>query len=318
MRKAFIMTLFVGLPTLCEAQDTCKDIVDDQARLQCYDEREASKQNATVAAQDTVLESRQRQEKSMFENNFGIMQHRRSYLLPFSYVDAISKEQFAGNIDPNSDEELDNLEIKFQYSFKVPIGHQFLLGDDQLYFGFTQLSLWQAYNRDLSSPFRENNYQPELLWEIPLSHPLFNGRLSHVVLGLNHHSNGLGGSLSRSWNRITFDTTWADPDWAINLKLWKRIEEAPEDDDNPDIEDYLGYGQLQLGYSWGTTRFTGIIYNNFEREDNHTSVDVSFSMPISRNLRGFVQYFNGYGETLINYDRRTRRVGIGVVLSDWF
>ena len=314
-RLILIATLL--LPCHLAAQTPeCQDIEDDAERLACYDG--VNQAEAKVAAEDTVLEPRQRQEQSLFENSFGILPHERSYLLPLTYVDKIDQELFAGLNDPAADEELDNLEVKFQYSFKVPIGQRFLLGRDQLYFGFTQLSLWQAYNSDLSSPFRENNYQPEILWEVPLSEPLFNGRLSHINWSLIHHSNGLGGDLSRSWNRIAFATTWADSDWAINLKLWKRIEEDAEDDDNPDIEDFMGYGQLQLGYRWGEKRFTGIIYNNFESDDNHTSVDISFSMPISRKLRGFIQYFNGYGETLINYNRRTRRIGIGVVLSDWF
>ena len=310
-----VIALFFHTPLI--AQVECREIADPGKRLACYDENN-DVDEPPLPAQDTVLEPRQRQEQSLFENGFGIAPHYRSYLLPFTYVEAIDEELFSGIADPDRDEELDKIEVKFQYSFKVPIGRRFVLGDDQLYFGFTQLSLWQAYNSDLSSPFRENNYQPELLWEIPLAEPLFDGRLSHIVLGLNHHSNGLGRSLSRSWNRITFDTTWADDNWAINLKLWKRIEEAAADDDNPDIEDFLGYGHIQVGYSWGTTRFTGIFYNNLDRHDNHTSVDISFSMPISSKLRGFVQYFNGYGETLINYDRRTHRLGLGIVLSDWF
>lgn len=337
MRQAgFLILLFASASVL--GQPTCSDIVNDDQRLLCYDQQQNGRSSTqtqapneeeqqfqhesdgqdTVTAEGTVLEGRQRQEQSLYENSFGIMSHHRTYILPFSWVFNVEDEPL-GNIDnTNSSEDLDSTEIKFQFSFKVPIGRRFLLGDDLLYFGFTQVSLWQAYNGSLSSPFRENNYQPELLWQIPLSEPLFNGRLSHVVFGLNHHSNGQGGDLSRSWNRVTFDTTWADENWAINLKLWKRIEEKEKDDDNPDIEDFMGYGQLQLGYRWGDKRFTTIIYNNFESDNNHTSVDISYSQPISRKLRGFVQYFNGYGETLINYNRRTRRIGVGVVLSDWF
>ena len=193
-----------------------------------------------------------------------------------------------------------------------------MLGDDQLYFGYTQLSLWQAYNSELSAPFRENNYQPELLWHINLSEPVFHGRLSHIVLGLNHQSNGQSGEKSRSWNRMTFDTTWADEDWVVGLQLWYRFKESKEDDDNPDIERYLGYGNLEIGYRWEDYRFTGKFMNNFRREDNHTSVSFGVSRGISRKLRGFIQYYDGYGETLIDYNHRTRRFGLGIVLSDWF
>jgi phospholipase A1 len=318
VKKIISGVLLLLLTCSVQAQPNCARIVDDDERLLCYDQQNEEPSSEKKDERLTVLEAREREEQSLFESSFGILPYRRSYLLPLTYVDDIDAELFADLNDENMDEGLDNIEIKFQYSFKVPIGRRFILGDDQLYFGFTQLSLWQAYNSNLSSPFRENNYQPELLWEIPLKEPVFNGKLNSIVLGLNHQSNGLGGNLSRSWNRITFDAAWADEDWAIGVRLWQRIPEPEDQDDNPDIDDFLGYGQLQWGYRWGDTRFTGIFYNNFEREDNHTSVDISFSMPISSKLRGFVQYFNGYGETLINYNRRTHRIGFGVVLSDWF
>lgn len=218
----------------------------------------------------------------------------------------------------DNNESLQKAEMKFQFSFKVPIGHHFLFSDDQIYFAYTQRSLWQAYNSNISSPFRETNYEPELLRSIPLSEPLFNGRLSHIVFGLNHQSNGRSGTLSRSWNRLTFDTTWADQDWAIALRLWYRLKESADNDDNPDIEDYLGHGELRIGYQLDELRFTGVFHNNLQTHDNRTSVDLSFSKPLNKKLRGFVQYVNGYGETLIDYNYRTRRIGFGIVLSDWF
>jgi len=322
----------------------CRDLEDDSERLACYDNRESPSLSTTsppetptaapdtdedreqptpppapeVINENTVLEERQREEQELFDNSFGIFPHRRSYILPFTYVKDLSAEPYLDLVANPSDEELDDYEVKFQYSFKVPLGHRFLFGNDQLYFAFTQLSLWQAYNSDISAPFRENNYEPELLWQFNLEEPLFNGLVSDFVLGLNHESNGRSGIYSRSWNRITFDTTWADEDWAVGLKLWYRLEESEDEDENPDIEDYLGYGQLYVGYKWDKLRFTGVFMNNMQSDNNRTSVDISFSIPISRNLRGFAQYYNGYGETLIDYNHRIKRIGFGVVLSDWF
>ncbi|WP_460241701.1 phospholipase A [Aurantivibrio infirmus] len=311
--------------------ENCAKIENGGQRLACYDksQKRLGSENQELIEVDniepakegvptTVLENRYMAEQSLYENSFGILPYRRSYILPLSYLDEVNEEPYSELLMEAPGEELQQYEIKFQYSFKVPIGRRFLLGDDQLYFGFTQLSLWQAYNSDLSSPFRENNYQPELLWAIPLQEPIFNGRLNHIVLGLNHQSNGQAGELSRSWNRVTFDTAWADEDWAVGLRLWYRLKEKSADDDNPDIERYLGYGHIQVGYRWDKYRFTGIFFNNLRRDENHTSVDISFSMPISSKLRGFIQYYDGYGETLIDYNHRNRRIGIGVVLSDWF
>lgn len=313
----------------------CIELENDGQRLACYDdyqkqlpaaERGAvdaiNLENKSTQAGDeqstTVLENRYLAEQSLFENSFGILPYRRTYILPLSYLDDVNEEPYTELLMEEPGEELQQYEIKFQYSFKVPIGRRFLLGNDQLYFGYTQLSLWQAYNGDLSSPFRENNYQPELLWTIPLREPIFHGRLNHIVLGLNHQSNGQSGELSRSWNRATFDTAWADEDWAVALRLWYRFKESSAEDDNPDIERYLGYGNIQVGYRWDKYRFTGIFFNNLRRDENHTSVDISLSMPVSSKLRGFIQYYNGYGETLIDYNHRNKRIGIGLVLSDWF
>jgi phospholipase A1 len=44
---------------------------------------------------------------------------------------------------------------------------------------------------------------------------------------------------------------------------------------------------------------------------------VDWSFPIHRNLKGFVQVFSGFGETLIDYNHRQTTFGIGVALVDW-
>ena len=331
------------------AQQDCHSITDDSERLRCYDQNrnksydqiqtetiteteqsqsgqiivdestaDTALSSNTIPAENTVLETRQQEEQALLSNRFGILPYRRTYVLPITYVRNINEQPYQDLLLMDSDESLQNTEIKFQFSFKVPIGHEFLFSGDEIYFTYTQRSLWQAYNSDISSPFRETNYEPELLWSIPLSEPLFNGRLSHVVLGINHQSNGRSGSLSRSWNRLTLDTTWADEDWAIALRLWYRLKEAADNDDNPDIEDYVGHGELRVGYQWDELRFTGVFRNNLERHDNHTSADISFSKPLNKKLRGFIQYVNAYGETLIDYNHRTQRIGFGIVLSDWF
>lgn len=262
----------------------------------------------------TIFAERRAGERSSRDNRYSILPHRRSYLLPLSYTPEPGKTA----LELDEDESLQRAEVKFQYSFKVPVASGLLLKDDQLYVAFTQLSLWQAYNRELSSPFRETVYEPELILRLPVKRPLLNGRLSHISLGINHQSNGRGQEYSRSWNRITFETTWADDQWAMGLRAWQRIKESADEDDNPDIEDYLGKGELLLGYKWDQFRFTALVRNNFKRRDNHSSVDIGFSWPLNQKLSGFVQFYNGYGETLVDYDRRIRRIGFGVILADWF
>lgn len=325
-KLVWFMPFFLILAPGVAAQVDCRHLENDSERLACYDAAtsvddgldETEPEASAGESAETVLETRQREEMQLFENSFGIFPHRRSYILPLTYVRDINQQPYENLAPDTEDAELSQYEVKFQYSFKVPIGRRFLLGNDQLYFGFTQLSLWQAYNSELSAPFRENNYEPELRWEINLDEPLFSGSLSDFSLALNHQSNGRSGDLSRSWNRVTFDTTWADKNWAIGLQLWYRFQESEEEDDNPNIDEYLGYGKIRLGYKWKDYRFTSTLMNNLRSEHNRTSVELGISMPISRKLRGFVQYYNGYGETLIDYNYRTKRIGVGVLLSDWF
>lgn len=304
--------LGTSLSAGADTQVRCEVVEDDAERLACYD----TTARLPRLGEATLLSDRERDERALLGNRYGILPHRRSYLLPLTYTEDQGRSSLES--EESGEESLQSIEVKFQYSFKVPVGDNFLLSDDQLYFAFTQRSLWQAYNRDLSSPFRETVYEPELIWSLPLRSPLFGGRLSHIDLGINHQSNGRAGELSRSWNRLTFGADWADPDWSVGLRLWHRIEESADEDDNPDIGDYLGHGELRLGYKWQQYRATTIIRNNLRSADNRTSTDISFSWPLNDKLSGFVQLYNGYGESLADYDNRIRRIGFGVILADWF
>jgi phospholipase A1 len=190
------------------AQALCQTIADEAERLSCYDAQALLPERDQV----TVFTERELGERALLGKRYGILSHRRSYLLPLTYTDAAGRSGLQPEDGSDPSESLQSVEVKFQSSFKVPVGGNFLLEDDQLYFAFTQRSLWQAYNRDLSSPFRETLYEPELIWTIPLAQPLFGGRLTAIDLGINHQSNGRHGELSRSWNRFTFEATWADPD----------------------------------------------------------------------------------------------------------
>src|SRR5690606_34630874 len=99
----------------------------------------------------------------------------------------------------------------------------------------------------------------ELIWTLPVSRELLGGSLNYFSVGINHQSNGRGGDYSRSWNRITVETAWATERWAVGLRAWERIKESKDEDDNPDIEDYLGHGELAVGYKWDDFRFTAAL-----------------------------------------------------------
>jgi phospholipase A1 len=178
-----------------------------------------------------------------------------------------------------------------------------------VWFGYTQNSFWQAANSKASSPFRETNYQPEVIAIAPLGIDLGGVHLRHVGLGLVHQSNGQSGTLSRSWNRVYAQLGLEKDGLSATARVWKRVSET--DDDNADIVDYMGHGDLALAY-----RRNGHIYSSTMRYNFHTDrggLQAGWAFPLAGNLKGYAQAFAGYGQSLIDYNYFQRSVGLGVL-----
>ena len=163
----------------------------------------------------------------------------------------------------------------------------------------------------------------EIYWQIPFQVTLFSKDVYVAGLGISHQSNGQPLPLSRSWNRIYTNFTWENGDWVFQLKPWWRIPESeqkdPTDaqgDDNPDIEKYLGYFEFMTLMKDHRHEVALILRNNLQ-QNNKGAIQVDWSFPIHNRFRGYVQGFNGYGESLIDYNRSVSRVGFGVILSEW-
>jgi phospholipase A1 len=107
---------------------------------------------------------------------------------------------------------------------------------------------------------------------------------------------------------------WADENLAMDLKVWYRLPEDNEDDDNPDINSYMGYFEHRAAYKMEHLTFSGMFRGN--PAAGHGAVELGMSFPIWGRLNGYVQYFNGYGESLIDYDNNIERFGVGILLTD--
>lgn len=300
------------------ANNPCSAMKDSIQRLACYDQWS----NQAVATEfdietDAPFRERVNKEKELsIIGDFVIVPHRPTYIMPISYVRDINteplREFFGDKVD-----QVQNVEAKFQLSFKVPILHKVGSENISLWFAYTQLSLWQVYNRDVSSPFRETNYEPELMLVFDTDFKLFGMNNTFFILGLAHQSNGQSDPLSRSWNRLYASFVLEHRNIVMYVKPWLRLPEISEED-NPDIDEYLGHGELSLYYK-KNDKTTGLrLWNNFESSSNHTSVQLDWNFPIASGFKGYIQLFNGYGETLLDYDYRTKRIGFGIMLSDWF
>ncbi|MCM5705738.1 phospholipase A [Larsenimonas salina] len=253
------------------------------------------------------VEVRRALESDAEKNPLAIMVHRRNYLLPWTYNTHPNADSFRYI---NSDAGIDRNEVEFQLSFKIKLLDNMLYHNGDLYFGYTQRSWWQAYNNDASSPFRETNYEPEIFANFENSLTLFGWTNTLNRVGAVHQSNGRSDPLSRSWNRLYAESIFQRGSWWFSVKPFWRVPESADEDDNPDIENYVGYADVMLGYAKNGQEVTWSLKGNPSK--GHYGNQIDYSFPLYDKLRGFLTYYNGYGESLIDYDHYTRRVGLGV------
>ncbi|RUN83852.1 phospholipase [Pandoraea apista] len=212
---------------------------------------------------------------------------------------------------------------RFQLSFKFhilkpdnPASKSFL---DNLYFGYTQLSIWDLQAE--SAPFRDSNYRPSLFYYIPDTGVRASWFSSlGVAAGIEHESNGKAGDDSRSINTVFVKPIlkFGNPSeyhWTVAPKLYAYVEKS----DNRDIQDYRGYMDLLVlwgkpnGWQIGATLRKGM-------KRNYGSADVQVTYPLGKLIPGtggyiWLGYFTGYGEDLLDYNRHSRselRIGYSV------
>ncbi len=185
-----------------------------------------------------------------------------------------------------------------------------------IYVAYTNLSFWQAYNSDFSRPFRETNHEPEIFLSFKNNWKFWGVTNNLINVGIVHQSNGQDAEQSRSWNRIYAHFVFQKDNFTVSLKPWLRILKDDKDDDNPDIEKYLGHGELRVGYKMGNHTFSSMFRHNF-RSDQKGALELGWSFPLVNRVRGYVQYFYGYGESLIDYNESVNRLSVGIALTDW-
>jgi phospholipase A1 len=244
--------------------------------------------------------------------------HRPNYVLPVSYIPNPSEQiQQAAEAAGNTN-QFQDVEVKFQISLRLAVAEDLIADNGDLYFAYTQVSVWQAYNRDASSPFRDTNYEPELFLSFDTDYDILGLKGRLLTVGAVHQSNGRGNEdLSRSWNRIYANIVLERGNFVCALKPWWRIPEPEDEDNNPDIAKYYGYGEFRAAYKFREHVFATMLRNNLRLDGNKGAVELDWSFPLAGQVKGFVQYFYGYGETLLDYNELDQRFGVGFLLADW-
>jgi len=202
-------------------------------------------------------------------------------------------------------------EVDFQLSLAFPLWRG-IAGDNSLLgASYTQHSLWQASNTAESSPFRETNYEPQLFVGWATDYDLGGWTLRDVEVGVNHQSNGKANPTSRSWDRAYTRLMAQNGNWQVEVKPWFTFSSTS---DNPDITKYLGYYRLKIGYAWGESVFS--VESRYNWNSGYGSGQLGWSYPVSKHVRFYTQLFSGYGESMIDYNHRQTRIGVGFMLND--
>ncbi len=238
---------------------------------------------------------------------FSFRPHRENYLLLANYSSQSNTEPYRDQTPAGLPPK--RVEITYQLSFKVKVAEQVAGLPVDLWLGYTQQSFWQAYNRAASSPFRETNYQPEAMAVMPINKNFAGVNLRFLNVGLVHQSNGQTGSLSRSWNRLYTEMGIDRGNFSLNGRLWHRLDNAKSDNDNPDITDYMSHGDLRAVYRQDGYEYSVMARRNWRT--HHGAIQAGFAYPLTTNLKGYVQVFAGYGQSLIDYNYSQKSIGAG-------
>ena len=241
--------------------------------------------------------------EQLITKDFGIYPYKKNYILPATYT-----------FDDIDDRH--NFETAFQISIEKPLSENLLGLDENISVGYTQKSYWQTTKH--SAPFRETNYEPEVFIQVPVKE---NEYFKAIKASFMHSSNGKKDDLSRSLNRIYLEGYFQLSNLFITPRVWYRIPEDTKDDDNADIEDYYGNGELTFVYVDKKHTFELMIRNNLEFDSvNRGAVQLDWTFPLpnvisSKNTFGLLQVFSGYGNSLIDYDQEIHKIGLGIAFS---
>lgn len=233
--------------------------------------------------------------------------HKAVYILPYYYS--------------FSDPALENLreETKFQFSFKLLIDREFFSPYGRLYFGYTQTSWFQNYNKVDSRPFRDVDYQPEIFYSYERGMKFLGGEFKNISFGLVHTSNGERELRSRTQNRLLLDVKWeyvlGRGVMSVQMGAWVYVGTHFPGfiHDNEDLLKFRGYNDLRLYYKDNRHLVEAYIRPGIALA-YYPFFELGYTLRITRNMGLYMQYVNGYGDNMYEYNLKSQRLGIGFSL----
>ncbi|RZJ61165.1 MAG: phospholipase, partial [Acidovorax sp.] len=181
------------------------------------------------------------------------------------------------------------------------------------------------FTPEISRPFRATDHEPEVMYVYPTTAELpFGWKWRYSGVGLVHQSNGQSKPLSRSWNRVYMMTGLElSNSVSVNARIWKRIPESSGSDDNPGIADYIGRGELSAFWNINKDNTLSATVRHSLSSTDRGSVRLEWLQAVGStlggksNLRLHTALFSGYGDSMIDYNRKRTVFSVGVSLVDF-
>lgn len=250
------------------------------------------------------------------DGKIGLEPHKPNYILPYGYSDKIYKSYVPSD-------EYKQYEAELQVSLKFNIGNNLFGLKEMYYMSYSHKAFWQVYTK--SSPFRETNYNPEMFIVFPISDDSSLG-LRSIDLRFEHLSNGQGNinevdtnntyglqNRSRSINYFSSTIRFQHDSLIADFKFWIPNSSNGDLSDNPDIMKYIGYTSFNFKYFYEKSLFD--VMTRLNIATGFGAIEVAYSYPILEDAYFYAKFFNGYGESLIDYNNNITKTSFGFSFS---
>jgi phospholipase A1 len=208
-----------------------------------------------------------------------------------------------------------NSDLKFQVSIRHRLTNSMFPFKTYLFLTYSQKAFWDVFRKSL--PFRDLNYNPTIgFGKALISKKRFLGTL---LFQFEHESNGKDGVDSRSWNKISLTSNIIfDRNWTLYAKAWIPIVDG---ENNKDLTRYTGWGNIGGQYKSNDTKYYFSLVIN-KRSVPNFSANIIMNLAVrifdDENQYLFAEFYNGYGESLLNYNEFRQRLRVGFVIKSDF
>lgn len=217
---------------------------------------------------------------------------------------------FGPSLKPRPDKT--NTNVKFQISIAQRLTNATLPLGTYLYLFYSQKCFWNVLEN--SMPMTDLNFNPG----IGLTKPIFvkDRYIGKASLIIEHESNGRDSIWSRSWNKVSLAANIIiDRNLSVAGKVWIPIVDG---ENNKDILKYCGIYQTSVQVLSNSRKWMGSLTMVKRRGWNFNYnfiFELGYRFSLRSNQYFFLQYYNGYGEGLLDYKVHKNQLRLGILIK---